>query len=279
MYFPRFWKLAGEGKALAWGWSDTSEADAAAKAMERARRVSDRLSGGGTERTGARDEYYPDGPMREEVLREFRDGQGRPAGVVSRNTAGCLVLNTVNMMFVDIDEPHVRPPGFLERLFSGKKKDAAPSFEEKICAQAGEWLRDRPGWGWRIYRTKAGARMIATHAPVREDDPVVAGVFSAFNADPLYRNLCGKQKSFRARLTPKPRRCRMRDLPVRWPWQDGEAEAAFREWEQRYLDAAKDYATCKFAGQFGADGIHPDLRELVDYHDQATRVDTDLPLA
>ena len=272
--------MAEDGKALAWGWSDTSTEDASSKAMERARRINDWLAGGAKGRPGETDDYYPVGPMREEVLREFQDARGQTTGVVSRNSAGCLVLNTVNLLFVDIDEPYVKPPGFLERLFGGKnKKPPAPSFDDRICEQAGVWLRERPGWGWRIYRTKAGVRMIATHAPVQEDDPVVPGVFSAFNADPLYRNLCAKQKCFRARLTPKARRCGMRQPSTRWPWEDGEDEAEFREWEQRYLDAAKDYATCRLIGHFGAQAIHPALAELVGFHDQATRVDSGMPLA
>ena len=284
MHFPKFWHRAEVGKLLAWGWSDTSEDEAAKRAVERVRLISDWLRTDRDDFIGKIGDYYPSGPMREEVLREFRNASGEVTGVVSRNNSGCRVLNTARMLFVDIDEPRAprtitKALGFIGRWFGGKKqKTPDPSFDEKILSLAKAWPNNNPGSAWRVYRTKAGVRMIATHTPISQDDPMVGRIFSIFEADPLYVNLCYRQQSFRARLTPKPRRCGMKDLRVRWPWR-GEDEAEFHSWEERYLDAAKDYATCKLLGQFGAEGIHPDLRELIEYHDRATRVDTNLPLA
>jgi hypothetical protein len=283
MHFPRFWKKANDGQLIAWGWSDTSPDDAAANASSRAQRIREWLSKRDRKSRIDTTYGYPDRPMREEVLREFQDAQGQLAAVVSRNRAGCLVLNTANLMFVDIDidEPRTKPDGLLSRLFGGKKA-AAPGenpIERKIKTLAAGWLVAHPGWGWRIYRTRAGIRMIATHAPVQQGDPVVADAFSAFNADPLYRNLCERQQCFRARLTPKSWRCKIPNLRAYWPWESEKAEAKFRAWEQHYLNAAKDFATCRLIGQFGAQEIHPSLAELVAFHDKATRVDTDMPLA
>jgi hypothetical protein len=69
------------------------------------------------------------------------------------------------------------------------------------------WSRNHPEWGWRIYRTRAGLRLLATQGLVEADSDVADGVFEALGADPLYRKLCKTQKCFRARLTPKPWRC------------------------------------------------------------------------
>ncbi len=183
-------------------------------------------------------------------------------------------------MFVDVDEPYIKPDGLFTRLFGGKKsKPAENPFDEKIKKLALDWLASHPGWGWRIYRTKAGARMIATHAPVQPGDAIVAQVFSAFDADPLYRDLCARQQCFRARLTPKAWRCKVRNPQAAWPWENEQAEACFREWEKRYLEAAKDFATCRLIGQFGAQEIHPSLAALVEFHDKATQIDTTMPLA
>ncbi len=64
-----------------------------------------------------------------------------------------------------------------------------------------------PDWGWRIYRTKAGFRLLATHRPVFPSEPLAEEAFQEFKADILYRKLCVNQKCFRARLTPKSWRC------------------------------------------------------------------------
>ncbi len=282
--------MADEDNLFAWGWSDTSPEDALAHAMTRAQRMREWIARG---KFNPVDSHYgyPDRPMREEVLREFQDAGG-PAGsaVVSRNSMGCLVLNTTSLMFVDVDLPDTEPvrgaAGGLFSLLFGRKKDKPvetppPPPDNRIMAKVDAWLQSHPGWGWRVYQTRAGVRLAATHQPVIVRDAVVGDAFAAFDADPLYRDLCGRQECFRARLTAKPWRCGTPKLRARyrWPWNDPTAEERFRAWEERYLAAAKDYATCKLVGQFGAQEIHPALRELVDFHDKATRADAAMPLA
>ena len=279
MHFPKFWTKANEGDTSAWGWSDSSVDDAKAKAVAQLQKIRNWISAGGSaipQRYG-----YPGRPMREEVLREFQDGNGQAIAAVSRNSYGCLVLNTVNMLFVDIDLPgETRGGGLFASLFGRKKeKPAAGPVEARIAEQVQAWLATHPAWGWRVYRTCAGMRLLATHSPVEPEAPSVGEAFAAFDADPLYRGLCAHQKCFRARLTPKHWRCKVRKPPGRWPWESEKAEAAFQRWEQGYLNAAKDYATCRLTGHFGVTEIHPDLRELVEYHDKATRTDTEIPLA
>ncbi|MGB8356550.1 MAG: hypothetical protein WCD79_21805 [Chthoniobacteraceae bacterium] len=283
MHFPKFWTKANEGDTSAWGWSDASVEDAMAKAGTQLQRIRDWLAG---ERTSGLEHYgYPGRPMREEVLREFQDEGGRAIAAVSRNSQGCLVLNTVNMLFVDVDLPE-KPSGgggLLATLFGRKKAQPAvestESAESRITAKVQAWLSANPQWGWRVYRTRAGFRLLATHQPLEPQAPVVGEAFAAFEADPLYRGLCSQQECFRARLTPKHWRCNIPRPPARWPWENEKAEAAFRKWEQRYLNAAKDFATCKLIGQFGLTEIHPALAELVEYHDKATRTDLEMPLA
>jgi hypothetical protein len=183
---------------------------------------------------------------------------------------------------VDVDFPEPKTGGgLLSALFGRKKKEPElEPVETRVTAQAGTWLQAEPQWGWRVYRTRGGARLLATHQPMNPGDPLVEKAFDAFNADPLYRGLCARQECFRARLTPKHWRCNVaRRPPCRWPWASDETEHKFHEWEERYLNAAKDYATCKLIGHFGIPEIHPALRELVEFHDKATRVDSEMPLA
>jgi hypothetical protein len=223
---------------------------------------------------GERGPYgYPHRPMREEVLREFRDTVGRLAAAVTRNSYGCLVLNTTRMLFVDVDE---RSPG-LARALKGLLRGGG--FERTLLADVEKWVGSHPGWGWRVYRTRAGIRLLATHQPVSPEDPVCAEAFQGFGADWLYRKLCVNQKCFRARLTPKPWRCGVEKPVVRWPWRDDAAQAGFVQWEQRYLAAAANHATCRLLGQFGSQEVHPPLRELVEFHDFSTRCGLELPLA
>ncbi len=47
---------------------------------------------------------YGDRPLREEIVRSVA-GDGERAAVVTRNSFGCLVLNTAGVLFVDVDLP------------------------------------------------------------------------------------------------------------------------------------------------------------------------------
>lgn len=280
MHFPKFWQKAVEGRLIAWGWSDANPDDALANARSRVQRIRDWLSRGESRPSVDTQYGYPNRPMREEVLREFRDGDGALVGIVSRNRPGCEVLNTTNLLFIDIDEPYAKPQGVFSKWFGGKKSSSSTgTFEETIQNSVRAWLDANPGWGLRVYRTRAGARIIATHVPVPQDDAMVNAIFSTFNADMLYRELCATQKCFRARLTPKAWRCKIPDPGVCWPWENDGVEQKFRTWQQRYAAVAANFATCRLLGQFGNETLHPALAELIHFHDSATRADTSLPLA
>jgi hypothetical protein len=186
------------------------------------------------------------------------------------------------MMFVDVDAPEARESGWLAGLFGFRKPDHTrdpDAFINTVHARLGDWVSRWPMWGWRVYRTRAGIRLLATHAAIGPDEAMTRTAFEVFEADPLYRQLCAAQKCFRARLTPKPWRCDM-DKPIgRWPWGNEKTEARFRKWEAKYREAAQDYATCKLMGQHGRQDLAVELRDLVLLHDEATRAESGLPLA
>ena len=281
MNFPRFWSKGEANGFEGWGWSNESLEAAKARGIETARRAAARFERGELNVPAAR--YgYADRPLREEVLREFRDGTGAVSGVITRNSYGCIVLNTAKLMFVDVDfpEPTAAGNGFLGRLL-GAKKPAALASEpgQKALERAANWLQRNPGWGWRIYQTRAGLRLLATHQLMDPADPVCAAVFEATNADPLYRRLCQNQQCYRARLTPKPWRCGIHEKPERWPWKSDRHEKRFRAWEQRYLAAAEKFATCRLAAEYGSTARPPEVASLIQIHDQATRASSGLALA
>ena len=166
----------------------------------------------------------------------------------------------------------------MKKLF-GKPEPPAKSAEGAALARIESWTRAQAGWGWRVYRTRAGLRLLATHALFEPDATVTDAVFEQLGADPLYRRLCKAQKCFRARLTPKPWRCGLRPPEVRWPWLDAKAEAKFQSWEKRYIEASQNNATCALVKTLGNAQVHPAIAPLVTLHDGTTRVGAALPLA
>lgn len=278
MRFPRFWSLGRFGPGFAWGWSDVSQAEADALAARRAEQVADALRAG--KLWGRAGEYYPERPIREAVLRELGPADA-PAAILSRNAYGAEVLNAARALFVDVDLPPARRPGLLARLIGARLPQPgqpAPA-EAAALAAAEDWARAHAGWSWRVYRTAAGLRLLATHGVFDPSDPVVAAVFAALKADPLYRKLCAAQGCFRARLTPKPWRIGIRKEPPRWPWTAPGAEQAFARWDAAYRAASAGFATCELARVIGSHEIHSALREIVALHDAACGVGSGRPLA
>lgn len=281
MHFPRFWAKGNCGAISCWRSSDVSESDAERLAIAAAMKIEEVFLSG----TRPKNKYgYPNAALREPVLREISDSSGTTAAAITRNAYGCQVLNTARVMFVDVDFPEPKVPGvggFLGKLFGGRSKTApAPTDKEaEVVAKAETWCRSHEGWGWRVYRTLAGLRLLATHATFEPGDAATAEVFESFGADPLYRRLCQTQKSFRARLTPKSWRCGLRAPDVRWPWDNPQSESRFNQWDQKYQGIVQRYATCKLVSTTGPRETHPDVTAIVRLHDEMTRADSGLPLA
>jgi len=278
MNFPKFWARGESEGQFSWRWSDRSLAEAQALADEAAQRLADRIRHGDIpQRHGG---YYPGRPFREPVLREVRNGLGELAGVVTRNSYGCVVLNTARVMFVDVDLPEPKPAaGLLKRLFGKPDLKPPESGPSNAIAKVELWTRQNPTWGWRIYRTCAGLRLLATHDVFDPETAVSNGVFDALGADPLYRQLCKAQKCFRARLTPKAWRCGFRDKPERRPWLTPKAEKRFQSWERAYQNACRNWATCELVRSVGNREVHPDVQVIIGLHDEATRTESKLALA
>jgi hypothetical protein len=251
--------------------------EAQSLASQVAQQLADRFRAGNYPPKGGG--YYPDRPFREQVMQEIKNRSGETAAVVTRNSYGCMVLNIARVMFVDIDLSEPKPPGFFKRLFG--KPDLTPPVDQQGAAMARieNWTRNHPEWGWRIYQTRAGLRLLATQALVEADSAVADGVFEALGADPLYRKLCKTQKCFRARLTPKPWRCGLRHKPQRWPWLDAKEEKQFEKWEAQYQSASANLATCELLRKIGNSNIHPEVQSILKLHDDTTRAESKLQLA
>jgi hypothetical protein len=277
MNFPKFWAKGSHRSFTVWRWSDSSLAEAASLAQQAARKVAERFASSHRPERGY---GYTDRPFREPVLQELKEPSGDVAAVITRNSYGALVLNTARVMFVDVDLPEPKASGsWLKRLFGKPESAPVDAFEQDAIRRAESWMQRSRGWGWRIYRTRAGLRLLATHAVFDPQAPLTEQVFAAMEADPLYRRLCRAQKCFRARLTPKPWRCGMRKPPARWPWPDAKAEKQFEKWETGYLKVCSDRATCALVTHMGNGAIDPTVQLILDVHDSTTQASSNLSLA
>ena len=87
------------------------------------------------------------------------------------------------------------------------------------------------------------------------------------------------QKSFRARLTPKPWRVGVENPPARFPYEGAAEEREMKEWVARYGHASAGRAACRFLEEVGSGSEHPDVAPLRALHDELTRAESGLPLA
>jgi hypothetical protein len=223
--------------------------DAATRAQDRARGLAQRILG---DRGAARLYDYGDAPVPEPIVYDFRP-QGT-AAVVTRNSYGSLVLNTDELMFADVD------------LEGGGSVD-------QIARVAGRY-----GLSLRLYQTAAGFRAMVTNRRIPGGGGEAEAILNEFASDPLYMRLCRTQQSFRARLTPKPWRANLRKPPVKFPFEDRNAEAAFREWEGEYNAVIVRYATCRLIRTSGEE-VDPAFAPLIEYHDRETKASSSMPLA
>ena len=281
MYFPKFWAKGSYNHQVCWHWSDISVGVALDLANKNAKRLSNLFT---RETRPLKDQYwYANRPLREPVLDEITNERGEVIGLITRNRYGTKVLNTEKVLFVDVDVTEPRREGalagFIGALFGKKVTPIEATTDNVILTKAQSWCGDNSESSWRIYKTKAGFRLIATHETIAPDSELATKAFEHFDADPLYRKLCLAQKSFRARLTPKPWRCGM-DTPTNsWPFADAQEESKFLDWERAYAQRQQPFATCKFLHTVGSGEMAHDVAPLIALHDELCRVGDDLPLA
>ncbi len=250
MKLAKFWGRdsieVDDVQVTARGWSDDSMDAARAKAREVAQRVAQRVL------SGAPKERYPygDRPLPEPLIKQFPGG----SAIVTRNLYGCLILNTDEMMFVDIDAENGR----------------APDVDVEAVAR-------RHGLSGRFYETFAGYRVILTDRKFVPSTTESEALLTAFGADKMYTHLCKMQQSFRARLTPKPWRCDFYRPKGKYPREEYEEEN-FQQWVREYDAQSAGYSTCKLVSTFGS-VVLPEFGELIEYHDELTKAASGLPLA
>jgi len=288
MNIPKFWSKATAQTKLpagerleftCWRSADASEADAHDSAVFAAKRVLETfLAGGKLERYA-----YGRAPLREEITHTLYDAQGRRVAVVTRNRSGVLVLNTERVLFVDIDFPRIMTGAtlldFLGRLFGRAGRQPATDHEQNARARVEEFVAARPGWNMRLYRTRGGLRGIATHALFQAQSDQSQEILRQLGSDPLYVRLCQVQACFRARLTPKPWRCGHHNNTFRYPLEKPDAVEGFAQWVAEYDARHRHFATCRLLGEVGSGEVHPEVQQVIELHDFATKCHDPLELA
>ena len=88
-----------------------------------------------------------------------------------------------------------------------------------------------------------------------------------FNCDPLYALLCNKQGCYRARLTPKPSRMKLKGYKVKYPREGDDSE--FQSWVSEYENMSRSFSVCKLIEQVGASYS---MNDVVMLHDDVTGV-------
>ncbi len=278
MLIPRHWSKANgtaddpSGKRFAfqiWGWSETDLAGAAALARRRLSEACARVARGALQNEAY---FYGKAPLREEIVGSVASSE---AALVTRNRYGALVLNTARVPFVDVDVPAGGGGGRLRSFFGGKKASPQEAALDRIRTACERFSRTT----FRVYRTAAGFRLLATDLLLEPDSAEAGDLLAAFEADPFFVKLCKLQASFRARLTPKPWRCGCSLPPNAYPRPDLAAERAFAGWLREYEAAIGGKATCELVETRGPGRTLPEVAAIVAEHDRACRVGKKLPLA
>ena len=300
-----------------WGWSDEGPGQAQAHADSRAREALQRiLSGDSLPRRERKLAYNgADGvPIREEIV--SRHGET----VVTRNGYGALCLNTPDVLFADIDfgAPKVScgvllvtaltaavgtallVPSrrfmlgiaalmgtlalvtFATKFFHRARVALAGGAEAFARGRVARFVRSRPAWRVRLYRTPAGLRVLALHRRFDPTSAEAAEFFRALGSDPLYVRMCVKQHCFRARVSPKPWRIgisgHMKPRPGVWP-VNPERKADRQRWIAAYEEASRGYASCRYLESLGKGAEDPVADAVRILHDELSRALSSLPIA
>jgi hypothetical protein len=185
-----------------------------------------------------------------------------------------LVLNTARLLFLDVDLP---PPTLSSRLRRAFRSAGSEENGPALAKLRGQL--QRTGTTFRLYRTAGGFRAVATDRSFEPDGRAAQEIMSDTGTDPAFMRLCMVQKSFRARLTPKPWRCHCPLPPGEHPRTDEAARRRFQDWLREYEEAMRRYATCQYVETVGTGGIESGAEELVAFHDRLTRAAESLSLA
>ena len=224
-------------------------------------------------RKGGNDPYYPPSHYLEETIRGVL-GPNVDA-LVTRNHYGCLVLNATHALFIDVD---MFVPSEVYNPIEGRPHRLRPA-RQQMLSDLRTVLQSCDDYGFRIYRTAGGFRILATTDEFEPGSERAERLMNLIGADRNFVDLCRRQGNFRARLTPKPWRCGLRRPPNLFPRKSARAEQRFERWLTEYDRACDSRATCEYIEHIGQGFVHNRIRPVIEFHDRAANALSSLPLA
>jgi len=198
--------------------------------------------------------------------------------VITRNRYGAFVLNSAHTMFIDIDRDSFMwqykiIPLFVRlyyRLTNDKEEDLIVNY---IARKASE-NRFR-NFYFRIYQTPAGYRVMVQGIKFEPRSEQSQSMMRSFKSDYMYAWLCRKQNCYRARLTPKPSRIKVKRHKVIFPFRTDVEEEIHQRWVENYETKSEGFSSCRLVKEIGT----PIANKTMEYHDQFCKSNTQLPLA
>ena len=267
--------IVGDPTLARAGWNRSSTDAAEALSVARARLTFAAAQCQGRRALSSNGKYYGiTKAHQEEIVLNISSTQTSDA-VVTRNHYGSLVLNAAHALFIDVDADE---PGVVQPL-AGAFLRGGPKYWQSMFDDLRVVLQSEANEGFRIYRTAAGFRLLATTHEFEPGSPPSNRLMQAVGADAAFVKLCRIQKNFRARLTPKPWRCGTRLPPNSYPRESAEQQRRFTQWRSQYEHACRPRATCQYLGHVGPSDIHRRIAPIIELHDRETKAFQSLQLA
>jgi hypothetical protein len=228
--------------------------------------------------------HYHRRRVHEEVLEELA------FGVITRNRAGCEILNVHRVMFVDWDidaRAHLKAQTtgvftWLRRWIFGFNPSELEAANRECKQLRYRRLRDQllelKSISARLYETHSGFRGIITSSLFDPAEEVTQSLLNELDSDPLYARLCKVQGTFRARLTPKHWRLGL-PKPFLERHRSGFTPKVQPGWLEHYAQASQNRAVCRFVAQFGDEASEPTIRQVIALHDARCKANQTLELA
>jgi hypothetical protein len=236
--------------------SNISKEEASKDASIQAKKIEQRIS----ERT-PKEEY--DAAIKEHVSEIIDE-----SNVITICRYGAKIWNTTEYTIFDLDD---YPVDFFD-LFKSLRKLTK---KERIIFKFEERIKRYPmlGSDFRLYETAKGIRVIGK----KYIDPTgkqYSSLMRKVNVDWLYTQLSMKQNCYRARLTPKPYRMRIRTIKIKSPL-DCEKDH-YKEWSKAYDQKSLNFSVVKLLKSIGQDFSYD---RVIKQHDEMCNAHKNYKLA
>ncbi|GAA6130156.1 hypothetical protein NBRC116187_05160 [Halopseudomonas sabulinigri] len=213
--------------------SNTSIEDARLELAKQSRFVEQKING-----ESPADDYEV--PIKEHVEQVIDE-----ANIITVCRYGAKILNTCQYTVLDLDD---YPIDFFDMFRAVRKLPK----KERIVAKFLQRLTKHPelGTDFRIYETTKGVRVIGKKY-IEPAGKGYATLMRSLRVDWLYIILSQKQQCYRARVTPKPYRMKIKTIKVTSPL-DCETQT-YQDWAKDYAVAAQRFSVVKLIQTVGAD--------------------------